>query len=100
MSDYTPSLTDEQREAILDWMELPTKPLVYEAVARMLAQVRAEEREQANREPSDADFNRAAQTFYEASGLNLPHTSKPEIVAGVRAAWSALIATQEVRDES
>lgn len=47
MSDYTPSLTDEQREAVLDWMELPTKPQVYEAVARMLAQVRAEEREKA-----------------------------------------------------
>ena len=36
MSDYTPSLTDEQREAVLDWMELPTKPQVYEAVARCL----------------------------------------------------------------
>lgn len=47
--------------------------------------------EQADPEPSDADFNRAAQTFYEASGLNLPHTSKPEVVAGVRAAWAALI---------
>ena len=47
MSDYTPSLTDEQREAVLDWMELPTMPPVYEAVARMLAQVRAEEREKA-----------------------------------------------------
>ena len=42
VDDYTPSLTDEQREAVLDWMELPTKPLVYEAVARLIAQVRAE----------------------------------------------------------
>lgn len=55
MSDYTPSLTDEQREAVLDWMELPTKPQVYEAVARMIAQVRVEEREQADQEPSDAE---------------------------------------------
>lgn len=46
-------------------------------------------------EPSDADFNRAAQTFYEASGLNLPHTSKPEVVAGVRAAWAVLNAARK-----
>lgn len=53
-----------------------------------------------DREPSDADFNRAAQTFYEASGLNLPHTSKPEVVAGVRAAWDALIAARNYREEN
>lgn len=49
-------------------------------------------------EPSDADFNRAAQAFYEASGLNLPHTSKPEVVAGVRAAWAALLAARNERE--
>lgn len=54
--------------------------------------------EQADQEPSDADFNRAAQVFYEAAGLDISHTSKPEVVNGVRAAWFALLAAQEVRN--
>lgn len=40
MSDLT--LTDEEREQILDCMELPTKPQIFVAVARLLAKGRAE----------------------------------------------------------
>lgn len=38
-------------------------------------------------EPSDVTLGVMAQRFYEASGLNIPHTAKPEVVAGLRAAW-------------
>ncbi|MEI3845341.1 MULTISPECIES: hypothetical protein [unclassified Microbacterium] len=40
-------------------------------------------------EPSDATLGVMAQRFYEASGLNIPHTSKPEVVRGLRAALRA-----------
>lgn len=33
----------------------------------------------------DEDLGRMAQRFYEASGLTIPHTSKPRVVAGLRA---------------
>ena len=42
MSEHKPTLTNKQREAVLDWMELPSKPQVYEAVARMIQAVKAE----------------------------------------------------------
>ena len=38
-----------------------------------------------------------AQRFYEASGLNLSHTSKPEVVAGLRAAFAVF---ERVRGEA
>lgn len=40
--------------------------------------------------PSEATFNRAAQRFYETSGLGMSHTSKPEVVAGLKGAWPVL----------
>ena len=45
-------------------------------------------------EPSDATLGIMAQRFYEASGLNIPHTAKPEVVAGLRAALRVAAATE------
>lgn len=43
--EYT--LSDEEREAVLDWMELPNKSQVYAAVAKWLAERDAETRRKA-----------------------------------------------------
>jgi hypothetical protein len=39
---------------------------------------------------TDVDVNRLAQTFYEASGINVLHTDKPLLVAGLRAVFEEL----------
>ncbi len=44
------------------------------------------------------EINVMAQRFYEASGLNLSHTSKPQIVAGLRHVFELL--GVEIADES
>ena len=79
------------------------------------AQVRAEEREKADREPSDAEVEAGARALWDArrsptnhtwdaiaeGGLNRPYPTYPHIVDDIRReARAALIAAQEVRDES
>lgn len=42
------------------------------------------------RRPTAVETNRLAQRFYEASGLNISHTSKPQVVDGLNAVFDVI----------